>query len=120
MLEDALEALFGAVYLDGGLEAARQTIDCFLGQQIESQPLSTSSQNPKGRLQEWSQKHRAGEVPVYLELPAEGPDHERTYRAAVKIGEEILGRGDGSSKKSAEAQAAETALKSIIHSSSQS
>lgn len=119
MLEDALEALFGAVYLDSGLEAARKTINHFFGEQIESLALSTGSQNPKGRLQEWSQKHRAGEVPIYLELPAEGPDHNRTYRAAVQIGEEILGRGAGSSKKSAEARAAEAALQTLVHPSPQ-
>ena len=115
MLEDALEALIGAVYLDGGLAAARQTILHIFGEQIISLKLSTSSQNPKGRLQEWSQKHHAGGVPIYQELPAEGPDHQRTYRAVVLLGDQELGRGSGPSKKSAEARAAEAALQSLPH-----
>ena len=115
MLEDALEALIGAVYLDGGLSAARQTIVHIFGDQINSLELSTDSQNPKGRLQEWSQKHHAGEVPIYQELPAEGPDHQRTYRAAVLLNGKELGRGTGPSKKSAEARAAEAALQSLPH-----
>jgi ribonuclease-3 len=111
MLEDALEAIIGAVYLDGGLEAAHRAIEQFFGEQIQNLALSTGSQNPKGRLQEWSQKHHAGEVPVYEELPAEGPDHERTFGAAVSLGGRELGRGRGASKKSAEARAAEAALR---------
>lgn len=120
MLEDALEALIGAVYLDGGLEAARHAIQQLLGPQIESLELSTSSQNPKGQLQEWSQKFHAGEVPVYEALAAEGPDHDRTFRVVVFLGGRELGHGAGPSKKSAEARAAQAALKSLSDSSPQS
>ncbi|NBB79199.1 MAG: ribonuclease III [Verrucomicrobia bacterium] len=120
MLEDALEALIGAVYLDGGLAAARLAIGHIFGEQIDSLEPSTGSQNPKGRLQEWSQKHHAGAVPVYEELPAEGPDHRRTYRAAVRLEGRELGRGTGPSKKSAEAHAAEAALQSLSKAKPQS
>jgi len=113
MLEDALEALIGAVYLDGGLEAARQTILYLFGYQIDAIELTSGSQNPKGKLQEWSQKHHDGEVPAYQELPAEGPDHERHYAAAVFLGGQELGRGTGSSKKTAEANAAKAALNAL-------
>jgi len=113
MLEDALEALIGAVYLDGGIEAVRQTILHFFGHQIEAIELSKGGQNPKGQLQEWSQKHHDGEVPTYDELPAEGPDHDRHYYAAVSLGGKELGRGSGSSKKAAEADAAKAALKTL-------
>ncbi|WPJ97947.1 ribonuclease III [Coraliomargarita algicola] len=113
MLEDALEALIGAVYLDAGLDAARQAIRQLFGDQIEAIELTASSQNPKGKLQEWSQKHHAGEVPRYQELPAEGPDHDRHYNAAVFLGDKELGRGTGSSKKTAEANAAQAALKHL-------
>lgn len=113
MLEDALEALIGAVYLDGGLEAARKTILHLFGYQIDAIELTTSSQNPKGKLQEWSQKHHRGEVPDYVELPADGPDHDRHYSAAVFLGGQELGRGTGSSKKTAEAEAAKAALKAF-------
>lgn len=113
MLEDGLEALIGAVYLDGGIEAARETILQLFGSQIEAIVLTTGSQNPKGTLQEWSQKHHKGEVPAYAELPAEGADHERSYTATVSLGGKELGRGKGSSKKAAEAKAAQAALENL-------
>ncbi len=113
MLEDALEALIGAIYLDGGIKAARETIMHLFGKQIEAIVLTTGSQNPKGKLQEWSQKNRKGEVPSYAELPAEGADHERTYTAAVSLSGKELGRGTGSSKKAAEAKAAQAALDNL-------
>lgn len=113
MLEDALEALIGAAYLDGGLDAARHAIHQLLGPQIAGLELSTSSQNPKGQLQEWSQKFHAGEVPLYEALNAEGPDHNRTFRVAVLLSGRELGRGTGPSKKSAEARAAQAALQSL-------
>ena len=113
MLEDALEALIGAIYLDGGIKAARDTIMHLFGKQIEAIVLTTSSQNPKGKLQEWSQKNRKGEVPSYAELPTEGADHERTYTAAVSLSGKELGRGTGSSKKAAEAKAAQAALDNL-------
>jgi ribonuclease-3 len=113
MLEDALEALIGAVYLDGGIEAARETILQLFGSQIAAIVLTTDSQNPKGKLQEWSQKHCKGEVPTYAELPAEGPDHERSYTATVSLDGKELGRGIGSSKKAAEAKAAQAALENL-------
>ena len=113
MLEDALEALIGAIYLDGGINAAREAIMHLFGRQIEAIVLTTGNQNPKGKLQEWSQKNRNGEVPSYADLPAEGADHERTYTAAVSLNGKELGRGQGSSKKAAEANAAQAALDNL-------
>ena len=113
MLEDALEALIGAVYLDGGIKAARETILHLFDSQIEALVLATGSQNPKGKLQEWSQKHHKGEVPTYGELSAEGADHERSYTATVSLCGKELGRGIGSSKKTAEAKAAKAALENL-------
>lgn len=113
MLEDALEALIGAVYLDGGVKAARDTILHLFDSQIEALMLDAGSQNPKGKLQEWSQKHHKGEVPTYAELSAEGADHERSYTATVSLGGKELGRGIGSSKKTAEAKAAKAALENL-------
>ena len=113
MLEDALEALIGAVYLDGGVKAARETILHLFDNQIEALVLAAGSQNPKGKLQEWSQKHHKGEVPTYGELSAEGADHERSYTATVSLCGKELGRGIGSSKKTAEAKAAKAALENL-------
>ena len=113
MLEDALEALIGAVYLDGGINAAQKAIDHIFGEQIDAIVLNISEQNPKGSLQEWAQKYHDGVVPFYKELPPEGPDHARRYNAAVFLGEQELGQGSGSSKKTAETKAAVAALKQL-------
>ena len=113
MLEDALEALIGAVYLDGGINAAQQTIDHLFGEQINTITFNISEQNPKGSLQEWSHKYHNGEVPIYKELPPEGPNHARSYNAAVFLGDQEFGRGSGSSKKMAETEAAAAALKQL-------
>ena len=113
MLEDALEALIGAIYLDGGINAAQKAIDHIFGEQIDAITLNISEQNPKGSLQEWAQKYYDGVVPFYKELPPEGPDHARRYKAAVFLGEQELGQGSGSSKKTAETEAAVAALKQL-------
>ena len=113
MLEDALEALIGAVYLDGGIDAAQQTVDHLFGEQISAITFNISEQNPKGSLQEWSQKYHHGKIPIYKELPPAGPDHARSYNTAVFIGDQELGHGSGSSKKMAEIKAAAAALKQL-------
>jgi ribonuclease-3 len=114
MLEDALEALIGAVFLDGGFEAARQTVESLLGEDLDKLELDEAGKNPKGRLQEWSQREHDGAVPLYEALDAEGPDHERYYTALVSLNGKELGRGRGRSKKAAEAAAAEAALKKVL------
>lgn len=113
MLEDALEALIGAVFLDGGFESARKAVYQLIEDRLKELELSEGTKNPKGRLQEWSQQAHDGLVPSYRELDAEGPDHDRRYGASVYLGEKELGRGFGSSKKAAEAAAARSALKKI-------
>ncbi len=113
MLEDALEALIGAVFLDDGFNTARNVVYQLLEERLNELELSESTKNPKGRLQEWSQKAHDGEVPRYQELDAEGPDHDRRYGAVVYLGKKELGRGFGSSKKTAEAAAAQAALEKI-------
>jgi ribonuclease-3 len=113
MLEDALEALIGAIHLDGGIEAARSFILQTLGDALRTAAESGSKGNPKGRLQEWTQQHHEGAVPDYVALPEEGPDHARIYSAAAQLDGKELGRGQGSSKKSAETAAAAHALEQL-------
>ena len=110
MLEDALEALIGAIYLDGGLDAAREFVLRIFEERLESIKTESSQGNPKGRLQEWSQKHLNGAVPEYDLLKAEGPDHKRSYTVSVSLEGEQIGRGEGSSIKNAEMDAAKNAL----------
>ena len=106
MLEDAFEALIGAIHLDGGIQAARTFILQALGDAIQKAQSNGGFRNPKGRLQEWTQLHHSGAVPDYKALPEEGPEHARTYSAVVQLDGKELGRGCGRSKKSAESAAA--------------
>lgn len=108
-LADAFEAVVGAIFLDGGLPAARGFIlrrfrDAF--GQLESLP---SFDNPKGDLQELLQAESA-EPPVYQLLAVSGPDHDRNFECAVSYRGELLGRGVGKTKKAAESEAAREAL----------
>lgn len=110
MLEDALEALIGAVYLDGGVEAARAFVLRLFESRLESIETDLKQRNPKSQLQEWAQKHHGGAVPEYTLLRAEGPDHQRSYTAQVLLNGKQIGQGEGSSIKGAETAAARTAL----------
>ena len=113
MLEDALEALLGAIYLDGGLPAARETIETLFAEALDQASDNSSSANPKGRLQEWTQKHHEGTTPIYKELERTGPDHDRNYIVEVEIAGKCLGQGSGSSLKQAERKAAQAAIDSL-------
>lgn len=109
ILADAYEALLGAIFLDGGFEAARTFIlDCFQTQFAELAEVSTRD-NPKGALQEILQAFSA-ESPQYHVTSASGPDHDRSFECAVTHQGKELGRGKGKSKKTAESQAAVVAL----------
>lgn len=113
MLEDVLEALIGAIYLDGGLEAARGVVMGIYAERFETIRTESDQRNPKSRLQEWTQKHCAGSVPQYDMVRAEGPDHKRSYVASVSLDGQEIGRGEGTSIKAAEMAAAEVALKQV-------
>ena len=106
IVSDALEAVIGALYLDGGLEIARAFILKYILDDVEHKQLFYDS---KTRLQEEIQK-TPGNVISY-EIPGTiGPDHDRRFRAVVKLNGEIIGEGEGRTKKAAEQQAAYQAL----------
>lgn len=113
MLEDALEALIGAIYLDGGHSAAQRWVQLHFKRLIEQSSKNSLQANPKGRLQEWTQKHHEGAIPIYEELTRSGPDHERSYTVAVRVAGQRLGEGSASSIKEAERLAAEAALNAL-------
>lgn len=113
MLEDALEGLIGAIYLDGGLDAAREFILRIFGDELESCEAESGQRNPKSRLQEWTQKHRSGTTPEYTLVRSEGPDHKRRFTASVSLDGQIIGHGEGSSIKGAEMAAAKLALQQL-------
>jgi ribonuclease-3 len=109
-LADALEALSGAIYLDGGFEKAREFILGNFRNFIEEIAKEPDEINPKGKLQEHLQSI-APSSPSYRIVSHEGPDHDKNFVAEVSWENIELGRGEGSSKKEAETSAAENALK---------
>ena len=108
-LADAFEALIGAVYLDGGVDAARAFILKACKKDLESVAEAPTEINPKGELQEILQG-LSTRSPAYRIISQEGPDHCRVFVARVEWGGQPLGLGTGPSKKEAEALAAKDAL----------
>ena len=108
-LADALEALVGAIYLDGGLAAAAEVVLGVFGAEITHLAHSAEERNPKGELQECLQA-LAPEAPSYRIVGESGPDHQRVFEAEVLWRRAVLGSGLGKSKKEAEANAAAAAL----------
>jgi ribonuclease-3 len=107
ILADATEAVIGAVYLDGGLEAARRLVLSMLADRIREAVGGPGESDHKSRLQERS-VHLGWGVPHY-EVEGFGPDHARRYRASVTVAGRRLGTGEGRSKKEAEQVAARVA-----------
>jgi ribonuclease-3 len=107
ILADALEAVFGAVYLDLGLDVARELIERLFRPRMEAYVRGEGDRDYKTILQEIaSQELRA--VPDYR-IEERGPDHEKQFTATVHVAGERLGTGVGRSKKEAEQQAAREA-----------
>ena len=113
ILEDAFEAIIGAIYLDGGLQAAQETINQLYGPlcyRIESQ---LSKHNPKGKLQEHFQAQLGNDSISYRLIEESGPDHMKEFTVEVWVDGICMGKGVGNSKKSAEEEAARTALDNL-------
>jgi len=110
-LADAFEALAGAVYLDGGLDAARRFLVDNFADLIDGLLSMTDQANPKGELQERLQS-LSPLSPTYEIISQEGPDHLKTFVARVSWDGRILATGSGTSKKEAETAAASAALAS--------
>ncbi|MDA8295147.1 MAG: ribonuclease III [Actinomycetota bacterium] len=108
LLADALEAVIGAVYLAGGLDRARSFVLGLLEARLEAEAGRSELGDPKNRLQELLAKH--GHPPPAYETAEQGPDHAKQFSATVLLGEALLGRGRGPSKKAAERAAAEAAI----------
>ena len=107
ILGDVMEALLGALYIDGGLEAARLVFDDFWKPDLEK--LSKYHRDSKTALQEWSQERKLG-TPDYDVIDAEGPAHAPAFTIEVKIKGMQPARGEGRSKRSAQMEAARTFL----------
>jgi ribonuclease-3 len=112
ILADTMEALIGAVYLDGGLGAARGVIQRLLLAGSERVLARRSLRNFKSRLQELIQaRHKS--PPRYRVLEVDGPDHDRLFKVGVTFKGKTLGLGEGRNKKTAEQNAAKAALDAL-------
>jgi ribonuclease-3 len=111
-LADAFEALLGAIFLDGGFDAASAFILREFGDAFGKLSVLPTIDNPKGELQELLQA-RSPESPEYHVVSATGPDHDRVFECTVHHGGVELARGSGKSKKAAESDAALAALKKL-------
>ena len=109
-LEDAFEAVVGALYLDSDLATTRQVVLALFGPLPERLAATENEDNPKGRLQEIVQPEHGNHALRYEVTGTEGEDHARAYLVAVFLFDRELGRGRGPSKKSAEEAAAREAL----------
>ena len=110
ILADALEAVFAAVWLDGGLEAVRPVVERFL--QATEAAGEAEAADAKTRLQELAQA--AGwPLPVYTLLSESGPDHDKTFVYEVALRGEVEGRGEGRTKKDAQQRAAAAGLERL-------
>jgi len=112
LLADACEALLGAIFLDGGFEAARAVVARLFADAVGEAVRRKVGVDHKTRLQELLQA-RFGRPPHYRLVEAVGPDHQRSYRVEVICDNEVLGAGNGRSKKAAEQAAAREALARI-------
>jgi ribonuclease-3 len=115
-LADAMEAVVGAVYLDGGMDVARSLAQRLFLPAIDSLGEVPTDQNPKGQLQEILQASGA-ESPKYKIVDQSGPDHEKRFVAVVTWQGMELGKGQGKSKKEAEVEAARAALEAGVQES---
>ncbi len=106
IISDAMEAVTGAIYLDGGMEYAKAFINRFILSDLEDKQLFYDS---KSNLQELVQGKLKKELQYEL-LEESGPEHNKTFRVAVHMENECLGQGAGRTKKAAEQQAAYKAL----------
>ena len=111
-LENAMEALIAAVFLDGGYEAAREFIEKQFSEKIEKVLSGKPPEDHKSALQEKLQA--SGPVSIkYETVREEGPEHDKTFYVRVVVDGSECGRGSGKSKKEAEQQAAGMALESL-------
>ena len=110
VLGSAFEALLGAIFLDANYEKVRKFVLPFIDRSRET--VLDEINDPKSQMQERVQAEKLG-VLIYRVVNSSGPDHAKTYEVEVEINGVVVGRGSGSSKSTAEREAARDALKKI-------
>ncbi len=108
ILADAFEAVIGSIYLDSGLEAARTFVLRFIPEELDVEKVTYVS-DYKTALQEIIQKNREEKI-EYVIVAEKGPDHNKTFTVEVHLNSNVIGTGEGRSKKQAEQVAAKEAL----------
>lgn len=112
ILADATEAVFAAVYLDGGIRAASELIHRVLLDKEREEAAEAKRRDYKTKLQELVQR-TPNQVLTYRMTGEQGPDHDKVFSFAVLLNDTVVGTGEGRSKKEAEQMAAKDALKSM-------
>ncbi|MGA1608651.1 MAG: ribonuclease III [Planctomycetota bacterium] len=113
LLADLVEAVLGAIYLDGGIRAARRFVKAHVLDRIPETTITASKpRDPKSQLLHYAQARGLGQ-PSYALREATGPDHARTFTVAVHLAGEDLGEGSDRTKRAAEMAAAEAALEAL-------
>jgi ribonuclease-3 len=112
LLASAFEAVAGALYLDLGFEPVHDWLIGLADPELAAEAPIGTLKSPKSRLQEFTQR-RTGGRPSYRLLDATGPDHERSFRVEVWIDDQLLGVGEGPSRRVAETEAAARALDAL-------
>jgi ribonuclease-3 len=110
ILANAFEAVIGSIYLERGYGDAEAFIEKHILTKLDGILASGSWRDPKSHLQEVSQRFD-NQTPVYKVLEEVGPDHDKVFTLGVFVNNEIIGKGSGPSKQSAQQKAAQAALK---------
>jgi ribonuclease III len=113
VVADALEAVIGAAYLDGGLKAAQRIFEKLFVPLLQADGHEAWMENPKGRLQELAQR-RFGAEPAYRCVREEGPPHEKTFTVEVAVRGTPWGVGAGPNRRAAESAAAIQAVEALL------
>lgn len=108
-LSDCLEAVIGGAFVDGGLKAVKKIFLKLFAPEVESAVHDIWGENPKGALQEVSQR-RWKASPRYRTIKEEGPAHEKTFTVEALVNGQVVGTGQGLNKREAEMEAARQAM----------
>jgi ribonuclease-3 len=111
-LAGAIEAVIGAIFLDQGLARARDFTLRLLETDLREAVTRGDSIDYKSELQELIQA-KEQQIPTYHVIESTGPDHDKRFTVEVRVGDTLLGRGSGKSKKTAESEAARAALEKL-------
>ena len=112
IIANAMEALIGALYLDGGLTAARSFVANFVMNNLHEIMKAASYRDPKSTLQEMTQATKKM-TPSYRVISETGPEHNKVFKVSVYFENEFVAEGEGYSKQEAEVEAAKKAIEAL-------